>query len=215
MLSKVFRTRGSAFRMLPNPTGDPWLKKPSANSKASWKITRLMEIFQSKLATHIAQAQYPAHHQISKIAANWKIISSLSCLDETDLSIDTREAIHDAVDATTDYILSLPQATTLGIVVSHITHVTEILANPNSTLNTIVLVNKEEALIKEYFDHVRQSVATDGADRSAEEQEKRNTIWITLVFRMLCWLLLHDFDKADVKIVPSDLKGSRMPVYIG
>ncbi|KAM7215884.1 hypothetical protein V8F06_008740 [Rhypophila decipiens] len=39
-------------------------------------------------------------------------------------------------------------------------------------------------------------------------------IWCTLVFRMLCWLLLHDFHKKDVQIPKSELLGSRLPVYI-
>jgi hypothetical protein len=41
-----------------------------------------------------------------------------------------------------------------------------------------------------------------------------NDIWCTLVFRMLCWLLLHDFHKKDVQISKSELLGSRLPVYI-
>ncbi|KAK3380925.1 hypothetical protein B0H63DRAFT_434288 [Podospora didyma] len=39
-------------------------------------------------------------------------------------------------------------------------------------------------------------------------------IWCTLVFRMLCWLLLHDFHRKDVQIPKSELMGSRLPVYI-
>ncbi|KAK4245113.1 hypothetical protein C7999DRAFT_16661 [Corynascus novoguineensis] len=40
-------------------------------------------------------------------------------------------------------------------------------------------------------------------------------IWCTLVLRMLCWLLLHDFNKKDVQEFPkSELLGSRLPVYI-
>lgn len=39
-------------------------------------------------------------------------------------------------------------------------------------------------------------------------------IWCTLVFRMLCWLLLHDFNKKDVQMAKSELLGSRLPVYI-
>lgn len=39
-------------------------------------------------------------------------------------------------------------------------------------------------------------------------------VWCTLVFRMLCWLLLHDFHKKDVQISKSELYGSRLPVYI-
>jgi hypothetical protein len=47
------------------------------------------------------------------------------------------------------------------------------------------------------------------------EKDERGSIWMTLVWRGLCWMLLHDFDKVDKKVVPSDLKGSRMPVFIG
>jgi hypothetical protein len=44
--------------------------------------------------------------------------------------------------------------------------------------------------------------------------EQAHDIWCTLVFRMLCWLLLHDFHKKDVQISKSELLGSRLPVYI-
>ncbi|KAL1887733.1 hypothetical protein Sste5346_010026 [Sporothrix stenoceras] len=40
------------------------------------------------------------------------------------------------------------------------------------------------------------------------------SVWCTLVFRMLCWLLLHDFSKMDVQISKSELLGNRLPVYI-
>lgn len=49
-----------------------------------------------------------------------------------------------------------------------------------------------------------------GNDNSAQAT---NT-WCTLVFRMLCWLLLHDFHRNDVQIAKSELLGSRLPVYI-
>jgi hypothetical protein len=44
--------------------------------------------------------------------------------------------------------------------------------------------------------------------------DKLNTIWCTLVFRMLCWLLLHDFHKMDIQLSKSEVLGSRLPVYI-
>lgn len=44
---------------------------------------------------------------------------------------------------------------------------------------------------------------------------KHEDIWCTLVFRMICWLMLHDFHKKDVQDVSkSELLGSRLPVYI-
>ncbi|KAI1843360.1 hypothetical protein JX266_010534 [Neoarthrinium moseri] len=45
-------------------------------------------------------------------------------------------------------------------------------------------------------------------------EPRRNDIWCALVLRMLCWLLLHDFDKRDVQVPKSELMGSRLPVYI-
>ncbi|KAI0381175.1 hypothetical protein F5Y04DRAFT_281150 [Hypomontagnella monticulosa] len=42
----------------------------------------------------------------------------------------------------------------------------------------------------------------------------RDVAWCLLVFRMLCWLQLHDFHRDDVMIPRSATYGSRMPVYI-
>lgn len=47
-----------------------------------------------------------------------------------------------------------------------------------------------------------------------KEEELAEDVWCTLVFRMLCWLLLHDFHKKDVQISKSELYQSRLPVYI-
>ena len=55
----------------------------------------------------------------------------------------------------------------------------------------------------------RRSTMMDG-----EKPAMQHTIWFSLVFRMLCWLLLHDFHKNDVQIPKSELLGSRLPVYI-
>ncbi|OTA89387.1 hypothetical protein M434DRAFT_398623 [Hypoxylon sp. CO27-5] len=43
---------------------------------------------------------------------------------------------------------------------------------------------------------------------------ERDIAWCLLVFRMLCWLQLHDFHRDDVMIPRSAMYGSRMPVYI-
>ncbi len=54
----------------------------------------------------------------------------------------------------------------------------------------------------------------DGADATISLESQATAIWCTLVLRMLCWLLLHDFNKKDVQIAKSELLGSRLPVYI-
>lgn len=47
-----------------------------------------------------------------------------------------------------------------------------------------------------------------------EEKQEISNIRCVLVFRMLCWLLLHDFHKMDIQIDKDGLFGSRLPVYI-
>ncbi|KAJ6438865.1 fungal hydrophobin domain-containing protein [Purpureocillium lavendulum] len=48
----------------------------------------------------------------------------------------------------------------------------------------------------------------------ADQAVSHDDVWCTLVFRMICWLMLHDFNKQDVQVSKSELLGSRMPVYI-
>jgi hypothetical protein len=216
MLGQVFRIRRSNFQKLPNPTADYWLKQ--VGKKASWKIAKLMAVFQHKLQELADNEDFHDDHPISLIINEWKVIAP-GCQDEANLSIDVREAIHDALDRQTSHLLTLKQADVLSVVVAHITKVMEVLGDPVSPLNTIVLANKEDALFSHYFYEIRPAVIgnlrADKKPLSKSEKEARNIIWIALIYRMLCWLLLHDFDKSDIKIVPSDLRGSRMPVYIG
>ncbi|KAK3899338.1 hypothetical protein C8A05DRAFT_37043 [Staphylotrichum tortipilum] len=54
----------------------------------------------------------------------------------------------------------------------------------------------------------------DDEDAIISLESQASAIWCTLVLRMLCWLLLHDFNKKDVQIPKSELLGSRLPVYI-
>ncbi|KAF7896014.1 hypothetical protein EAF00_006029 [Botryotinia globosa] len=223
MLGKVTRIRGSNFRMIPNPTQDPWLKK--TGSKPAWKVSKLMTIFQEKLSDIHEQEsddKTSKHHRFAKIIEQWRDIQSPHSgkeIDEYNLSIEMREKIHDAIDDQTKYLLhQLRQKDVLQVVVAHLNEVTKILKDYNSSLNSIVSVQKEEPLLKIYFDEIRPAVAEceiDGKKPSSSEQEQRNIIWVSLMFRMLCWLLLHDWNKDDKCGVPPDLKGSRMPVFIG
>ncbi|KAF5867573.1 uncharacterized protein Bfra_010548 [Botrytis fragariae] len=224
MLGKVTRIRGSNFRMIPNPTQDPWLKK--VGSKPAWKVSKLMTIFQEKLRDIHEQEsdidETSKLHPFAKIITKWQEIQSLHYgeeIDEYNLSIEMREMIHDAIDDQTEYLFhDLRQKDVLQVVVAHLDKVTKILDNPDSSLNSIVSVQKEEPLLKIYFEEIRPAVAKrdiDGKELSSLEMEQRNIIWVSLMFRMLCWLLLHDWNKDDKCGVPPDLKGSRMPVFIG
>ena len=81
---------------------------------------------------------------------------------------------------------------------------------------------KHSLLMEMYFRFVRENVVDWVCQRQQVrqgvdvEQVKRETgqIWSVLVFRMLCWLLLHHFHERDVQVSKSDVYESRMPVYI-
>ncbi|CAK7203863.1 hypothetical protein SEUCBS139899_006612 [Sporothrix eucalyptigena] len=53
-----------------------------------------------------------------------------------------------------------------------------------------------------------------GTTKRPTRKEDIEDIWCTLVFRMICWLMLHDFHKKDVQVPKSDVYDSRLAVYI-
>lgn len=66
-----------------------------------------------------------------------------------------------------------------------------------------------------YVGSVRTKVVNRvGAQLPETERGAVNDVWCLLVFRMLFWLLLHDFHRNDVQLPKSDIFGSRVPVYI-
>jgi len=202
--------------MLPNPTSDHWLK--NAKSKSSWEMTRCMEVFLEHLKDLAPSTSHPA---IQTILADSVKLAQLSGKRDGDLTLDQRETIHDIVDSQTQFLLSVPQAEVFKIVAAHVAEVITLLSNSNSPLNSSSLANKERTLIQQYFKEIRPRVSraaelsSTSSETDLKEASERDAIWISLIFRMLCWLLLHDFDKSDIMIVPSDLRGSRMPIYIG
>lgn len=216
MLGEALRLSGSNFRRLPNPTSDHWRKKAGPEA---WKITRLMENFQANLQQLILAKKDGATDQATNIVNDWKTIRSLGDTDEASLKLESREAIHKLLDKMSNFLVNQPQAEVLSVLTAHISKMVDILEDQKAPLNSVVLLQKEKELLKTYFDDVRPVVVADkdneGRHRSKDQVELRDNIWLSLMFRMFCWLLLHDFDPGDVNIVPSDLKGSRMPIFIG
>ncbi|KAM0279749.1 hypothetical protein ACHAQH_004440 [Verticillium albo-atrum] len=81
---------------------------------------------------------------------------------------------------------------------------------------------------KRRTEHTIAEGPEDGEEDDGEEEEEEEIelwtlppddvshedIWCTLVFRMICWLMLHDFNKNDKQLSKSELRGSRLPIYI-
>lgn len=78
---------------------------------------------------------------------------------------------------------------------------------------------RQHTLIRLYFDLVRHKVVAEvrktmSPDREMQVASRAEDIWCTLVFRSICWLMLHDFHPMDVQIPKSDLYGSEVPEFI-
>ncbi|OLN87236.1 hypothetical protein CCHL11_03549 [Colletotrichum chlorophyti] len=69
---------------------------------------------------------------------------------------------------------------------------------------------------KEVRQRGARSIASEASTELAiqHQEQQINNVWCTLVFRMICWLLLHDFHEKDIQIDKSEVYGSRLPVYI-
>lgn len=73
-------------------------------------------------------------------------------------------------------------------------------------------------VIKSALNHLdslsNNNTSTMATEEKLQRQQDISDIWLTLIFRMLCWLLLHDFHQKDIQISKSDTYQSRMPVFI-
>jgi hypothetical protein len=211
MLATPIRIRGSNFKRIPNPTRDYY-------TTAFSKVT-LMEEFQIKLRSLVVAKSINPSPEIDSIFEHWSKIQIYWREDESKVDIDLREALHDALDASTTCLLSYDSKVIIRVVASHLNAVIQSLDELEPKLSELD-AKKEEIFVDHYFTAIRRDVLKNRRPSEAPHvgksiNDEKIAIWITLLFRMLYWLFLHDFDRVDLKIVPSDLKGSRMPVYIG
>lgn len=211
MLAASIRIRGSNFKRIPNPTRDHY-------STAFSKVI-LLEEFQAKLRSLVITKSINPSPEIDSIFDHWSKIQTFWRDDEANFDIDVREALHDALDASTAFLTKYDSKVIIRVLSSHLNAVIQSLDELEPRLNDLD-AKQEEIFVEHYFDAIRPIVIKNRRRSEAPSvgkavNDERNSVWITLVFRMLYWLLLHDFDKGDLKIVPLDLMGSRMPVYIG
>ncbi|KAH6988680.1 hypothetical protein EDB80DRAFT_690236 [Ilyonectria destructans] len=89
--------------------------------------------------------------------------------------------------------------------VNHVNHV------GFDSLNAADPETREEKFMDIYFGIVLHRIHKAA---KMENNYRVPEIWTTLVFRMLCWLLLHDFHENDVQIPKSELFSNQLPVYI-
>lgn len=231
MLGTTFRLRNSGFRRIPNPTKDAWpqeylfplvLLDAFANNMDSFR-SREQLFDRPELATISQECQKILH------AANPSLMS---------IDLDVLEAVHDAIDDATEMLSFWTDSAILFVVGEHVTHVINSLHDLRSELHSwrklkkVVLPSKagmsERRMIMLYLETILPKVQ-DISSKSGRKIRRAKldsgvqippdrdgtVLWCILLFRMISWLTLHDFDPEDIQMIPPSLRHSRVPVYIG
>lgn len=233
LLGNVFRLPGSNFRMLPNPTRDRWngtTRSPSGHWKL-WNTKLILDCFVEIESVKTAKwNEVSGHLSAPLMKSTWNAIKlsltrNSNDKDEfEDMTTSAREKIHDSIIRITKY-LELRHDFVLEVVAVHLDVVMGMLQDPDSLLATISRLPAEEmsqAFSHEYFDVVRPRVV-DTKDKKGNSshvdrtvpREYREYIWCALMFRMLLWFTIHDFNENDINMVPRHHKGSKVPIFIG
>lgn len=212
MLTIPLRIRGSNLKMLPNPTGDKWLG-PASIIKWTVEMLEFQAIFEDA-AQSVTAPGAARHPLLLLIKSHWEKMRQVWT---ENCDIDMRETTHDAIDQ-----ITIPLQTRADFSLAEVTsvvasHVTAVLAATDGLQRHINRLGPDDRskFIQYYVDEILPKVADDGLNLSEEAKSRRGVIWLALMFRMMCWFVLHDFDSLDVNMMPSDMKGSRMPVFIG
>ena len=150
--------------MLPNPTVDPWVKKPRPGRPSHWKISNLLQVFGKRV--NDLWNKIDVTESIPIVKRRWDVLARLPDLDEFRLTWTTRELLHDTVDEMTEHLLSLKQSDVLSVLLWHIERVAAHLEDQKSPINTISFtsMNSAEVLMNYYFDIIRPEVISCKSD---------------------------------------------------
>ncbi|KAF5027488.1 hypothetical protein F66182_413 [Fusarium sp. NRRL 66182] len=233
MIGQILHIKHLCFRYIPNPCCCVW-------SPRGFSLPKLLISYRSYfLESDIRNAQLLAHVD-TLVSAKAGIQTHDGAPQE--YGWQAQNALHQAIDeldATlkADHSRSHLAQTILGC---HFQETLLLMNDQSSTFphfNHLQASTREDRLIKAYFQQVLPAVLRSVSsaffsiktsdsefhvvkDKGAQTVEyaeyllAAKDIWCTLVLRMICWLMLHDFHRHDVQITKGELFGSDLPVYI-
>lgn len=237
MIGQVFRMPSSSFKRIPNPTPDPWLNDLDPCRIQSEFQACIKHMLDDPNNTT------PPSDQLLWIQSSWNnTLIPIWKAHESEIDIDLRDTIQQVLEECDSYLQACGEATVIFVVGAHIYAVLEEITDPQSFLHSRDC-DTEGEIWQHYFKYIREKVndfqgmseaekvleniasvvdtsaPANGSTKAAgissvSKAELRQDIWLILMFRMSLWWLLHDFDENDQLIIPTRLKGSRMPVYI-
>ncbi|KAH6625009.1 hypothetical protein B0J18DRAFT_429932 [Chaetomium sp. MPI-SDFR-AT-0129] len=236
MLGKTLHIRQSAFRTLPNPTPYAW-------DKNFFDLRQLAKEYLKNITdSDLDLSLVPEVHRLTRNLVQTLHEDEMS--ENPDYSLPLLDTLHDILDGCDDMLNASDRNLVLIVIREHFQEVLKlinevrIITNKDddesavsqqgedfSKLTAASPELRQEAFMQLYFSKVLRQVREravvlyrlpqPSSTNSSRVRTEATVIWCTLVLRMMCWLLLHDFDKKDVQIPKSELLGSQLPVYIG
>lgn len=226
MLAIISYIPDSYLRRLPNPTTFVW-------NKLGFSVQRLIiEVHNSLLSTweyrSLALREWADEVvlAIRDLAAHPEQRSSSG--SESLIPLFTLSVLNHAIQKCDQYLLGDSECKRLRNIALHF-HFNEVLRFLGESRDQQTDSNvsdyeelmsaspgaRENVLMKVYFSTILPRVARAFGQAERKNEELATEIWCTLVFRMLCWLLLHDFDKEDVQVGDlSKMYTSRIEMHI-
>ncbi|KAF7547910.1 hypothetical protein G7Z17_g7397 [Cylindrodendrum hubeiense] len=222
MLGKNLHIKNSSFRMLPNPTYYHWDEKFFSLRKLlhEYKVTVHSEYFNMDLAVEDSDPwlRWSYRFQNSNFSSpppwgNWtgelaeEIEEAMSQSDnEHEFFIPVLNALHAALDQCDRFLRKKSKEDVLYIMRNHLQLIMGDLNDYPSTskfkeVNTVSPEERQEKHMQVYFSHILPGIKP----RLEFGIEETSDIWCALIFRMLCWLILHGFHEKDAQIPKSEL----------
>ncbi|KAF4450635.1 hypothetical protein F53441_6296 [Fusarium austroafricanum] len=240
MIGQVFHIKDLCFRYIPNPCYSVW-------STRGFSLPKLLGAYQRYLSKEQDIQNGKLFHHVNTIFAPKTGLHPQNATPQN-YSWQAQDTLHSVLDELDEALKGYSSSSQSNIgqetvgahfqeILSQVNRQTSASSEPFPKFDGLDSSNKEDILMKAYFEQVLPGVmrymtmkffelkTTDSEfhvvkGEAAQEAEYAKylqackDIWCTLVLRMICWLMLHDFNREDVQILTGDLFGSDLPVYI-
>lgn len=244
MLARPSHVQGTSFRVIPNPTICPWYRAAVDLPYLLASLTQLVRdteqdeilctpqlnaLFQS---IDVIMGEYDAEPVGSSYRLLDELHDAINAIDE--YLTDPKHAspfeilviLRQHIDAVVAHLhdpesefrqLQTARPLKAERLLAHLyvnriraQVVVETKPKPSSSSSSTSSLTKpdEPSMAQRQVPQVRQPTLAYGV------RDKENNIWCLLVFRMVLWLMLHDFRGSDVQTLGSEALGHRMKVYL-